>query len=169
MITESTNPNQSNMKSLFLVVSLSISSMASFILAYFYNLTMSNFEQCIALLAVIFVDGFFGCVAGTKREGFQTRKALKVLKTAAIWLIILVLLLAIEKGFPGLGWLSETILVPFLLFQLVSALKNASMAGFIQADMLNSLLDKIDQHKGDRTPTKPKRTKKKHEKGDQLD
>jgi hypothetical protein len=32
----------------------------------------------------------------------------------------------------------------------MSALKNASMSGFIKADMLNVILDKFDKHKGDR-------------------
>jgi hypothetical protein len=36
------------------------------------------------------------------------------------------------------------------MFQLLSALKNASMAGFIQMEALNAILDKVDLHKGDR-------------------
>ena len=53
-----------------------------------------------------------------------------------------------EKGFVGSGWLSETVLIPFLVFQLISALKNASMAGFMKIEEVNSILDKIDKHKG---------------------
>ena len=34
--------------------------------------------------------------------------------------------------------------------ELISALKNASMSGFIDIAALNSILDKIDLHKGDR-------------------
>jgi len=40
--------------------------------------------------------------------------------------------------------------VPFLVFQIISILKNASIAGYIQGDILNMILAKIDQHK-DRT------------------
>jgi hypothetical protein len=58
--------------------------------------------------------------------------------------------LVIEKGFSAASWLSETILIPFIVFQLISALKNASMAGFIKAGLLNDILDRIDKHKGDR-------------------
>jgi fucose 4-O-acetylase-like acetyltransferase len=54
----------------------------------------------------------------------------------------------VEKGFVGAGWLSETIIIPFMVFQLISALKNASMAGFIKMDELNKILDRIDKHKG---------------------
>jgi len=32
----------------------------------------------------------------------------------------------------------------------MSALKNASMAGFIKNELLNIILDKIDKHKGER-------------------
>jgi phage-related holin len=95
-------------------------------------------------------DGFFGVIAGIKREGFQTCKALKVLRTTVTWIVILTVLLLVEQGFTGTGWLSETILIPFIVFQLMSALKNASMSGFIKADMLNTILDKFDKHKGDR-------------------
>lgn len=109
---------------------------------------MSNAEQYIALLAVVFIDGFFGIIAGIRREGFQTRKALKVIRTAVVWLVLLTTILVIEQGFKGTSWLSETILVPFIVFQLISALKNASMIGWIKADILNIILDKIDNHKG---------------------
>ena len=88
--------------------------------------------------------------AGVKREGFKTFKALSVLRTLAAWWMILAVILVVEQAFAGTSWLSETIIVPFMIFQLVSALKNASMAGFINADILNKILDKIDGHKGNR-------------------
>jgi hypothetical protein len=96
------------------------------------------------------LDGFFGVIAGVKREGFKTYKALKVLKSLVAWEVILTAILMIENGFTGTGWLSETIIPPFIVFQLMSALKNASMAGFIKNELLNIILDKIDKHKGDR-------------------
>ena len=122
----------------------------TFIASYFFNLALENYEQFIGLISVILLDGVFGIIAGTKREGFQTRKAIKVLRTTVVWITILAVLLSVEKGFPGTGWLSETIVIPFIIFQLMSALKNASMAGFIKSAELNNILDKIDNHKGDR-------------------
>ena len=65
-----------------------------------------------------------------------------------VWWVILAAILTVEKSFQGTGWLSETIIVPFLIFQIISALKNASMAGFIKVEALNNILDKIDKHKG---------------------
>ena len=120
----------------------------SFICSYFLDLTMSNAEQYLGLIAVVFVDGFFGIAAGIKREGFQTRKALKVLQRAISWVVFLTVILMVEKGFAGTGWLSETIIVPFIVLQLISALKNASMAGLIKMEELNKILDRIDKHKG---------------------
>ena len=113
----------------------------SFLCSYFLQLTMENIEQYLAVAAVLLLDGFFGMIAGIKREGFKTYKSLRVLKSIATWEII-------EKGFIGTGWLSETIIAPFIIFQLISALKNASMAGFIKNELLNIILDKIDKHKG---------------------
>ena len=134
----------SNMK---LIIATSTMSLA-FICSYFMELTMQNAEQYLAVATLIFADGFFGVIAGTKREGFKTYKALKILKTLVFWIIILTLILVIEKSIPGAGWLSETVTMPLVVFQLISALKNASMAGFIKTDIVNQILDRIDKHKG---------------------
>ena len=123
----------------------------SFLCSYFLELTIGNAEQYLGLIAVVFIDGFFGIVAGIKREGFQTRKAVKVLQRAVGWVLFLTVILMVEKGFTGTAWLSETIIVPFIVLQLISALKNASMAGFIKMEELNKILDRIDNHKGFRS------------------
>lgn len=135
------------MKTLLLI---STATTISFLCTYMFNITMNNVEQYLAVVSAVLLDGFFGIIAGTKNEGFKTFKALKVLRTLVVWIMFLTTLLIIEKGFPGTGWLSETILIPFVVFELISALKNASMAGFINAKLLTEILDKIDLHKGDR-------------------
>ena len=130
---------------------LSITTALAFACSYFMELTMGNVEQYLALVAVVFIDGFFGIAAGVKREGFQTRKAVKVLQRVITWVAFLTVILMVERGFEGTSWLSETIIVPFIILQLVSALKNASMVGLIKSADLNKLLDRIDLHKGDRS------------------
>jgi len=134
-------------KSLTLIILASTATL-SFLGSYFMDLTLNNAEQFLGIAAVVFLDGFFGIIAGIKREGFKTFKALSVLRTLGVWWIILGAILAVEGGFKGAGWMSETIIIPFLIFQIISALKNASMAGFIKVDVLNIILDKIDNHKG---------------------
>lgn len=136
-----------------LIITLSMSTLLAFIGTYFFNLTSENVEQFLAVGLVIFADGFFGVWAGMKREGFQTYKALKVLKTFIFWVIMLACILSIEKGFTGMSWLSETIIAPFLVFQLISVLKNASMVGVVKNELLTQILDKLDKHKGERDVT----------------
>lgn len=128
----------------------SCSSICGFLLTYFTELTLNNIEQFLSVGFVVLLDGIFGLIAGIKREGFKTFKALSILRTIAIWWMILGVVLSIEKGFPGTSWLSETMITPFLVFELISALKNASMAGFVNNGLLNTILDKIDGHKGKR-------------------
>ena len=134
--------------SLPLLAITSLSAGITFMCSYFMELTMANSDQYLAIVGVMFLDGIFGMIAGAKREGFQTRKAIKVLRNTVAWMVILTVILMVEQGFAGTAWLSEVIVVPFMVFQLISALKNASMAGFIQMSLLNQILDKIDKHKG---------------------
>ena len=136
------------MKTNTLFLTAAVSTTMSFLCSYFLELYMGNVEQYLALIAVVFIDGFFGILAGIKREGFQTRKAVRVLQRAIGWILFLTVLLMVEKGFTGTAWISETVIVPFIVLQLISALKNASMAGFIKAEELNKILDRIDNHKG---------------------
>ena len=135
------------MKSIKLAIITSSMSLG-FICSYFMELTMQNAEQYLAITTLVFADGFFGVIAGIKREGFKTYKAIKILRTLIFWVVMLTLILVIEKSIPGAGWLSETVLMPLVIFQLISTVKNASMAGFIKADVLNKILDSIDKHKG---------------------
>ena len=136
------------MKTNTLFLTAAVSTTMSFLCSYFLELYMGNVEQYLALIAVVFIDGFFGILAGIKREGFQTRKAVRVLQRAIGWILFLTVLLMIERGFAGTAWISETVIIPFIVLQIISALKNASMAGFIKAEELNKILDRIDNHKG---------------------
>ena len=131
-----------------------ISASTAYILSYILDVTTNNIEQYMAVIAVMFMDGFFGVIAGTKREGFKTFKAIQVLRNIFTWIVILTVTLMVEKGFTGTAWLSEVIITPFLIFQIISALKNASMAGFIKGKLLNDILDQIDKHKGERSSKK---------------
>ena len=139
------------LKNTYLIGGMGITSLCAFLGSYLMDLTMGNAEQYMAVMLVLLLDGFFGVIAGMKREGFKTYKALKVLKNMFAWVVILTVILSIELGFKGTSWLSETIIAPFMVFQMVSALKNASMAGFIKNELLNEILDRIDSHKGKRS------------------
>jgi hypothetical protein len=134
---------------------VTITTVCAFLGTYFLNLTADNAEQYLAIVAVVFVDGFFGVWAGTKKIGFQTRKAVKVLQTLFAWVMILSAILMVEKGFQGTFWLSETFCAPFIVFQLISALKNAHTVGVLNNSVLSQILAKIDQHKFNHDNEKP--------------
>jgi len=125
-----------------------IASFCTYMCTYLFNLSMENMEQYLAVVAVLWLDGIFGIWAGIKREGFKTYKALRITRNTFVWLAILTVILMVEKGFTGTAWLSEVVIVPFMILQLISALKNASMAGLIKVEELNKILDRIDKHKG---------------------
>ena len=127
-----------------------LSSFCTYLCTYFLNLSMDNMEQYLAVVSVLWLDGIFGIWAGVKREGFKTYKALRITRNTFVWIAILTVVLMVEKGFSGTGWLSEVVVVPFMILQLISALKNASMAGLIKTEELNKILDRIDNHKGPR-------------------
>lgn len=136
-----------NMKtSIILKISIPLITM-SFLLSYVWNVTMTNWEQYFALTLSISVDGIFGIINGTRKEGFMTFKALKVLKSLFTWGLMLTCILITEKAFPEASWLSETFIIPVITFMFISALKNASQSGFIKAELLNTILEKIDRHK----------------------
>jgi phage-related holin len=132
------------MKSILLYTTAGI---LAFLGSYFLNMTTDNADQYLTVVAIVFMDGFFGIWAGIKSEGFKTYKAIRVLKTLLVWVFMLTGILMIEKSFEGTFWLSETVITPFILFELISALKNAERAGLINNELLTTILNKIDKHK----------------------
>jgi hypothetical protein len=119
----------------------------SFLLAYVFKLSVLYWEQFFALTTIILVDGIFGIIAGIKREGFKTYKALKIFKTLFVWIIILASILITEKAFPFASWLSETFILPVIVFYLISSIKNATSSGFIKSELMKQIMEKIDRHK----------------------
>lgn len=123
-----------------------VTALIAFICSYLHILVMENAEQFLAVVSVMFLDGLFGIIAGTKKEGFKTKKAVSILRNTAIWVIILATILIVERGFK-VDWLSETFILPFIVFQLISALKNAERAGYIKNELLMMIMNNIDKHK----------------------
>lgn len=136
-----------NMKMSFALLITSSTLSMAFILSYVFKISILYWEQYFALTMVILLDGIFGIIAGTKREGFKTFKSLKIFKSFFSWIVILTTILIVEKAFPFAFWLSETFISPVIIFYLISALKNASSAGYIKVQLLNQIMEKIDQHK----------------------
>lgn len=104
-------------------------------------------HQFIAIAAVVLLDAIFGIAKAFKLGNFETKKTFKAVFMLVSFWFVLATVLTIEKGFPFASFLSEAILLPILLFQLISTLKNMHLLGLIDGPMLAKMLSNIDKHK----------------------
>ncbi|MDB0602372.1 phage holin family protein [Tenacibaculum maritimum] len=110
-------------------------------------LLLNSKYQFISIAAVVILDLLFGVVKALKLKNFETKKTFKaVFMLVAFW-GLLATVLTIEKGFPFASFLSEAILLPILVFQLISILKNMQLVGLINNTTLTKILSNIDRHK----------------------
>ncbi|CAL2106366.1 conserved membrane hypothetical protein [Tenacibaculum sp. 190524A02b] len=103
--------------------------------------------QFVSIFLVVLVDLAFGVARAIKYKVFEVSKAFKsVFMLVAFW-GLLYTVLTIEKGFSYVDWLSEAIVLPILIFQLISILKNMQILGLISNELLGKILSSIDKHK----------------------
>lgn len=119
----------------------------SAILGYFQLTIIENKDLFIAILIVVLGDFFFGTAYAIKRNIWETQKAMKVIYYVFAYSVIVFVVLAIEKAHPSAFFLSDAIIMPILLFQTISMLKNASLVGWIPKGSLLEILKKIDNYK----------------------
>lgn len=117
------------------------------IAGYFKVIYFDNVAMFEAITWVVVIDFIAGVSVAFKFHKFETQKALKVVYYLATYWILLAMVLQVEKGFPSAFWLSEAIIMPILVFQVISILKNLGLLGIIQNPLLSQILEKIDQHK----------------------
>ena len=104
-------------------------------------------HQFIAITAVVLLDLCFGVVKALRFGNYKTKKAFKsVFILVAFWSLLAVVLL-IEKAYPFMTFLSEMILLPIILFQLISILKSMQILELINNETLKNILSNIDKHK----------------------
>lgn len=104
-------------------------------------------HQFFAIFFVVVLDALFGIAKAFKLGNFETKKTFKAIYMLVGFWGLLATVLTIEKGFPFASFLSEAILLPILLFQLISALKNMHLLGLIENSTLTKILQNIDKHK----------------------
>lgn len=123
------------------IILLSAAAISTAIASYLTDFSIEYANQFIVVILLIFIDGLFGIIQGIKKEGFIVSKAMKVVKDSFLWSIVLSLLILVEKNIPGVSWISESILAPFVLFQVTSILKNLSKT--TNSPVLNQIVSKI--------------------------
>ncbi len=132
---------------IFLLMTAAIGGVSSEIIQLFLN----EKWQFIAIVAVVGLDLVFGVAKALYNREYETKKAFK-----SVWLLcgytgLLATVLLIEKGFTFASFLSEAVLLPIIVFQVISIIKNMNLLGLISSEMLTRMLSKIDTYKN-RTP-----------------
>jgi hypothetical protein len=101
----------------------------------------------MGVVVVVVSDWVMGTILALKNKVWHTRKAIKIIYYIFAYSTILFTVLAVEKAHPSAFFLSETIIMPILVFQIISTLKNASLIGFIPQGLLLNILNNIDSYK----------------------
>lgn len=114
---------------------------------YFKILVIDNSSAFEAITWVIVIDFVVGVTLAVKNSKFETQKALKIVYYFTTYFVLLAMVLKVEQGFPSAFWLSEAVMMPVLVFQVVSILKNLQLLGVINNALLVEILSKIDKHK----------------------
>lgn len=119
----------------------------SFILGYSQLIVLDNSNLFMGVVVVVVSDWVMGTILALKNKVWRTRKAIKIVYYIFAYSTILFTVLAVEKAHPSAFFLSETIIMPILVFQIISTLKNASLIGFIPQGLLLNILNNIDSYK----------------------
>lgn len=126
-----------------------IITMISFFAGYFQLIVFNNNNDraFMAIAIVVFADWLFGTWRAVKFKEFQTSKALKVVYYLFAYWTILFTVLSVEKGFPSAFWLTEAIIMPILVFQIISTIKNLILLDIITNSLAKEIFKNIDKHK----------------------
>ena len=119
----------------------------SAMLGYMEVIIFENIDMFRAISFVVFIDFVFGVIKAIKFGRFRVNRAMKVVYYLVSYWMILFVVLSIEKSHSSAFWLSEAVFLPIIIFQLISALKNASLIGAIPQGLLLKILESIDKHK----------------------
>lgn len=111
------------------------------------DLMIAEIYQFIAIIAVVLLDAAFGISRALIKKEFETQKAFKGVFMLVAFTALLATMLVIEKGYPYAGFLSEAVLLPILVFQIISILKNMHLLGLISGSLLDRIMLNIDRHK----------------------
>lgn len=124
-----------------------MTTIISGIFSYFNGILIENKYLFVAVTLVVLGDFIFGSIRAIKNNSWETNKALKIVYYFFTYYCIVFIVLSIKKAHPSAFWISDAIILPILLFQLGSMLKNMSLLGWIPQGLLLQLLNNIDKHK----------------------
>jgi phage-related holin len=104
----------------------------------------------ITLLLVfltIMADSATGMLYAYRQRRWESRKAFRGLFKAVAYLGLLILAHNYGRAEPSLSWLPTGILVPMVLFLVLSLIKNLSLLGWLPPKLAGMLYERIDAYK----------------------
>lgn len=136
----------------------SIATFFSLLFGYFNSLFLEKIDLFYTILLVVFADNVLGQIIAIKTPKYnkllkkwgtawETQKALKGVYYLVGYSAIVAVVLSIQKGFPAAGFLDEAVVLPIMMFQLVSILKNASLLKILPQGLFLQILQNIDNYK----------------------
>lgn len=120
-------------------------SMAAWITHWIYD----PYTTYLAIVGLIFADHVTGMAIAWKHDKFETRKALRVFWTICSHTGLLMFATTIARDNQTLFWLDEGLVIPIVLVNLLSLLKNLALLGFVKHEVAGLLYRKIDAYKND--------------------
>lgn len=136
-----------DMKNFKEFIANAIITLITFLFGYFRILVIESQNLFISIFIVVFIDWLFGVINSIKNKKFETKKALKIVYYLFTYWLILFAVLSIEKGYPAAFWLSEAIIMPILVFQIISMIKNLILLGVINNSLAKEIFKNIDKYK----------------------
>lgn len=124
-----------------------IIAIAIFILSYAKVIVTDNINMFMAILFVVAFDWIIGVALAVKSRNFETRKAIKIVWYLSSYWLLLFMLLSVEKASPAAFFLSEAVILPILVFQIISSAKNMELLGLIKSETFKAILKNVDKHK----------------------
>jgi phage-related holin len=131
------------MKTKLLIVFFYLGAMITEITGLF----IAQVYQFLAILLVVLFDASLAMARAYKIGKFETNKAFVAIIKLVVFSALLATTLIIEKGFPFASFLSEAVLFPIIVFQIISIIKNLHLLGFISGALADKILKNIDNHK----------------------
>jgi len=116
----------------------------------FYNVIddfIANKAQFLPIVLVVFLDAIFATLSHLKSGDFKTSKSLIFVGKIASFGAALYVIIKVEEGYDYVDWLSEAIMVPILMGQILSMFKHWYSLGLISGPLLENLLNNVDRHK----------------------
>ena len=125
----------------------SLAAIIGAIVGYIFDLVDGSRDAFVVIGFVLALDWVLAVILALTNKRFETRRALKILYSFVFYSTLLAVMLLIERGFDYASWLAEAVMLPLIIFQVVSILKNASLLGLVPQGVFLQILANIDQYK----------------------